>query len=154
MNNCNPLVCVLDPDLHTFGYVQDRSSLLMTIMLAAASKAYNPSYSSVLQQHAEKLLATSFTSGKKSPEIIQAFLLSTYWKQPDDSRSWPMVGYAIRLAQELGWHKFQLMSDRGGDATSHEAARMRRNMERTWLVLFVYDRRYRRLQTHARVLMC
>ncbi|KPI40628.1 Protein priB [Cyphellophora attinorum] len=142
MNNCNPLVCVLDPDLHTFRYVQDRSSLLMTIILAAASKAYNPSYHSVLQQHAEKLLAKCFTSGRKSPEIIQAFLLSTYWKQPDDSRSWPMVGYAIRIAQELGWHKFQLASDRGSDTTtqSHESIRIRRNMERTWLVLFVYDR--------------
>ena len=141
MKNFNPLVCVMDPDLHTFQYVQNRSSFLLTVILAAASKAFNPALHETLQAHAEALSAKSFSSGPKTPETIQAFLLSTYWKQPDDSRSWAIIGYTIRLAMELGWHKFSTQPITDADGRSELYQRERRNMERTWQVLFVYDRR-------------
>ncbi|KAH8896907.1 hypothetical protein GQ53DRAFT_638910, partial [Thozetella sp. PMI_491] len=140
-HNLNPFICVLDPSLHTFQYVRERSSFLLTVLLAAAAKAFNPALHSDLRKYSEKLLVDSFARGTKSPEVIQAILLNTYWKEPDDTRSWSFIGYAIRLCMELGWHK--LAQDREEDdvgATPEFQVRQRRNLERTWLVLFVYDR--------------
>jgi hypothetical protein len=50
------------------------------------------------------------------------------------------VGLAIRMSMDLGWHKL------GQDPVKQEQLtelqqREIRNDERTWLVLFVYDRR-------------
>ncbi|KAH8674277.1 hypothetical protein BX600DRAFT_457295 [Xylariales sp. PMI_506] len=141
MKSLNPFVCVLDPVLHTFQYVRQRSSFLMTVILAASAKAFNPALHLDLHQHAEKLLVDCFATSAKSPEVIQAMMLNTYWKQPDDTRSWSCIGYTIRLCMELGWHKLPANSDQqSGQGTSELEVRQRRNIERTWLVLFVYDR--------------
>lgn len=132
---------MLDPDLHTFQYVQERSSALLTVMLAASAKAFNPGLYLALQNHAEKLLMESFSKGIKTPEIVQAFVLNTYWKQPDDTRSWSLIGYSIRLCMDLGWHKLSVMHETDISSASELEKRRRRNIQRTWLVLFVYDRR-------------
>jgi len=109
-------------------------------MISASAKAYNPVLHLELHNHAEKLFIDCFARGKKSPEIIQAILLRTYWKQPDDTRSWSHIGYAIRLCMELGWHK--LTTPRKETSLDTELViRQKRNIERTWMVLFVYDRR-------------
>lgn len=141
LQHFNAFVCVLDPDLHTFQYVQERSSALLTVMLAASAKAFNPGLYVALQNHAEKLLMESFSKGIKTPEIVQAFVLNTYWKQPDDTRSWSLIGYSIRLCMDLGWHKLSVMHETDISSASELEKRQRRNIQRTWLVLFVYDRR-------------
>lgn len=140
MRNLNPIVCVLDPALYTFNHVRQRSSFLLAVILAAAAKAFNPPAHGALRECAEELLLDSFRSGTKSVEAIQAILLFTYWKQADDTRSWTSIGYAIRLAMELGWHKLaRRLPDSAGELSEHEA-RTKRNVERTWLVLFIHDR--------------
>lgn len=69
----------------------------------------------------------------------------TYWKQPSDSRAWLLVGYAIRACIEMGWHQLKptnlepYMTMLQPDAELE--LRERRNKERVWLLLFVYDRR-------------
>lgn len=110
-------------------------------MLSVSAKAFNPTLYSDLHRHSEKLFADAIVRGAKSPEIIQAIVLKTYWKQSDDTRSWAIIGYAIRLSMELGWHKLSLKEE---DMTTMSIGEilMRRNIERTWLVLFVYDRRF------------
>lgn len=142
MKSLNPFICVLDPALHTITYVRERSSFLLTVILAAAARSSNPQLHPDLHKHSEKLFVDSFARNAKSTEVIQAIVLSTYWKQPDDTRSWSTIGYCIRLCMELGWHKLAVESDEDGPVLSELERRQKRNVERTWFVLFVYDRRY------------
>lgn len=127
--------------LHTFQYVQDKSSFLLTSILAAAAKALNTTLYPVLKEHTETLFTKSFRQGQKSPEVVQAILIMTYWKELDDTRAWLSVGYAIRLGMELGWHKLTWREDESDKSHTDITERQLRNCERTWLVLFVYDRR-------------
>ncbi len=140
MQNFNPFICVLDPALHTFQYVRERSPFLFTVMLAASAKAFNPALHSGLHKYSEHLLTRAFAEGAKSPEVIQAIVFSTYWKELDDTRSWSLIGYVIRLCMELGWHKLMLKSDENDSTVSELEVRQRRNIERTWFILFVYER--------------
>ncbi|KAI1620125.1 hypothetical protein EDD37DRAFT_674996 [Exophiala viscosa] len=135
MKSFNPFICVLDPALYTFRHVRERSSFLLTVMLAASSKVYNPALHPEIHKYSEQLLNGAFAQGAKSPEVIQAILLSTYWKQPEDTRSWSLIGYTIRLCMELGWHKFKPNSDADDSAASELVVRQRRNVERTWMSL-------------------
>jgi hypothetical protein len=137
MNYLNPYVVHLDPYLHTFELVQRRSSFLLTVVLCTAARIFNESVHRGLYEHAEKLLASFMVSCEKSIESIQAMLLLTYWKDSSDSRSWHFVGHAIRMGTAMNWHKL------GGVALETEAEiREQRNKERTWMILFVYDRRW------------
>lgn len=140
MNNLNPLICVLDPALHTFQYVREMSSFLFTVILAAAAKAFNPDLHPKLYKHSEDLYMECVRYCVKSAEVIQAILIFTYWKQPNDTRSWSSIGYAIRLCMELGWHKLTINVSDISQSKSKVEARQRRSSERTWLVLFIHDR--------------
>ena len=114
---------------------------MFTAILAAAAKAFHPPLHAQLRAHTEYLLTKSFSEGTKSPETVQAIMLSTYWKDPADTRSWLFVGYAIRICMELGWHKLEDISANALEKMSQREAREAMNIRRTWLVLFVYDRR-------------
>lgn len=140
MNDLNPYVCQLDPALHSLEYVQRKSSFLLSAVLSVAAKAFNPTYHRSLQMHAEDLFTKCFRNGKKSTEIIQAIMISTYWKDKDDTRVWLSIGYVIRMGMELGWHKLSARTKTEREATSEFLNRESRNVERTWLLLFIYDR--------------
>ncbi|KAF2996279.1 hypothetical protein E8E13_005006 [Curvularia kusanoi] len=147
MRHLNPFVSQLDPELHTLSYVRVSSSFLFTAVLTAAAKLLHAPLYASLSALAEDLFVECFRGGTKSVEIVQAILILTYWKKPDDSRAWLSVGYATRMAIELGWHQL------GGDEmkapanASELTIRKFRNLERTWLVLFVYDRRLKDVTT-------
>jgi hypothetical protein len=100
----NPYISQLDPRLHTFDYVR-RSSFLFTAVLAMSAKIFSPAVYHTLYDHAQDLYTESFRNGTKSTEIVQAILILTYWKQPQDTRAWTSVGYAIRMCMDMGWHK-------------------------------------------------
>ncbi|KAH8671691.1 hypothetical protein BX600DRAFT_487129 [Xylariales sp. PMI_506] len=136
----NPYISQLDPSLHTFNYVRQRSSFLFSTILAAAAKAFNPALFRALYDHAETLLANSFRKGKKSTEVAQAIMIHTYWKEPDDNRAWVSLGYVIRVGMDLGWHRLALSTAGDPDLTDETLKREARNVQRTWYVLFVYDR--------------
>ncbi|EXJ78909.1 hypothetical protein A1O3_08409 [Capronia epimyces CBS 606.96] len=140
MNKLNPFINQFDPVLHTFAYIRRRSPFLMSSILAAAAKAFNPSLHLDLRAHTETLMARSFSKGVKSIEAVQAIMVSTYWKEPDDSRAWLSIGYAIRICFELGWHNLGTDAFNGPNSQTELERREVRSMERTWLVLFVYDR--------------
>lgn len=141
MRDLNPYVCQFDTTLHTFAYVQRRSSFLLSAILAASAKAFNPSSHRPLRDHAEELFTRCFRSGKKSTEIIQAIMVLTYWKEADDTRAWLSIGYVIRMCMELGWHKLSRKSSKERENLKDVESREVRSIERTWLLLFMYDRR-------------
>ncbi|KAL3419510.1 fungal specific transcription factor domain-containing protein [Phlyctema vagabunda] len=140
MRSLNPFISQFDPQLHTFEYVQQRSPFLLTSILAAAARAFHPPLHPQLRAHTEQLLAKAFTQGTKSPETVQAILVSTYWKEPDDTRSWLLIGYAIRMCIEMGWHKLEPTTAESREGETELQVREARNCRRTWLILFVYDR--------------
>ncbi|WEW57044.1 hypothetical protein PRK78_002503 [Emydomyces testavorans] len=114
-------------------------------LLAAAAKVFSPHLYVRLHDHVEFLLSDILGSGQKSTEIVQGICLVTHWKEPSDSRAWMLVGYAIRACIEMGWHRLSptnldpAENGPGGHEKEMEL-RERRNKERTWLMLFVYDR--------------
>ncbi|KAI2318456.1 hypothetical protein LOZ00_003308 [Ophidiomyces ophidiicola] len=141
----NPFICQFDPAIHTIHYIRTRSSFLFAALLAAAAKVFSPQLYFNLHDHVEFLLRDILGSGQKSTEIVQGICLVTHWKEPSDSRAWMLVGYAIRACMEMGWHKLSPtnMAPPGRREDELEL-RERRNKERTWLMLFVYDRSFRR----------
>ncbi|EED21240.1 protein priB, putative [Talaromyces stipitatus ATCC 10500] len=143
INVLNPYISQLDPNLHTFTYTRQKCSFLLSAVLAVSAKMFNPALYKPLLRHAEDLFMDCFRRGAKSTEIAQSILILTYWKEPDDTRTWVNVGYVIRMVMDLGWHRFGTRppSIQGGVATASETdLRKTRNEERTWFVLFVYDR--------------
>ncbi|KAL4940478.1 fungal-specific transcription factor domain-containing protein [Aspergillus oleicola] len=138
MQKMNPYISQLDPVLHSFDCLR-RSPFFFTAVLATAAKAFDSALHPALHDHAETLFANAFRKGDKSTAVIQAILLLTYWKEPNDTRAWTSVGLAIRIAIDLGLHKLSprpIHKERLSDLQRREA----RNTERTFLVLFVYDR--------------
>ncbi|UQC81643.1 fungal specific transcription factor domain-containing protein [Colletotrichum lupini] len=139
MESLNPYISQLDPYLHTFSQIRQESSFLLTAILSAAAKAFNPALYKRLRDHAEGILASTFRKGTKSVETAQAVMILTYWKESEDTRAWMLLGYVIRMGMELGWHRlapYSPQSNAAMDLERHQA----RNIERTWLILFVYDR--------------
>ncbi|KAF5648061.1 hypothetical protein F52700_1275 [Fusarium sp. NRRL 52700] len=136
----NPYISQLDPHLHTFPYVRSKSAFLLGSMLAMAAKAFNHVLYTKLYDHAQDLFSNVFRRGSKSVEIVQAILILTYWKEPQDTRVWTSVGYAIRICMDLGWHKLAYCRSASSMTDAEAQRRERRSIERTWYVLFVYDR--------------
>ncbi|ETS79448.1 hypothetical protein PFICI_09301 [Pestalotiopsis fici W106-1] len=136
----NPYISQLDPVLHTFNYVRRRSSFLFTAILAAAAKSFNTALYQSLHDYAESLLANTFRLGRKSIEIAQAVLILTYWKEPEDTRAWIFLGYTIRMGMDLGWHRLAPYPSCDQLTLSEAQKRETRNVQRTWYILFVYDR--------------
>ncbi|KAK7043733.1 hypothetical protein VNI00_008345 [Paramarasmius palmivorus] len=133
----NPFVNLFDPSLHSFSYVRKKSPFLFTVLLMAGCKFFKPELFPQCQQLANQLAVKAFAEGWKSVETVQAFACLTYWKDPDDTRTWTYIGYACRMAVELGLNRYVSQS------SLHETdlqMRERRNRERTYLILFVHDR--------------
>ncbi|KAI0315537.1 hypothetical protein OF83DRAFT_1173718, partial [Amylostereum chailletii] len=86
---------------------------------------------------ANEFAVRAFVEGWKSVEVVQAFACLCYWKEPEDTRTWQFIGFACRMAIEIGLNKYY------PTRPAHEnefQRRERRNRERTYLVLFVHDR--------------
>ncbi|KAF5978891.1 hypothetical protein FCOIX_5602 [Fusarium coicis] len=127
----NPYISQLDPHLHTFAYIRSKSAFLLSSMLAMAAKAFNHVLYIKLYEHAQDLFSNVFRRGSKSVEIVQAILILTYWKEPQDTRVWTSVGYAIRICMDLGWHKLAYSRPVAVTTESEDQRRERRNIERT-----------------------
>ncbi|KAJ6437478.1 protoheme IX farnesyltransferase [Purpureocillium lavendulum] len=131
MTVLNPYICQLDPSLHTFDYVRQRSGFLLTAVLATSSKFFNPVLHEKLYHHAQNLFTDCFRHGTKSTEIVQAILTLTYWKTPEDTRAWTSLGYAIRLCFDMGWHKLVPYPLQKQPSITQAERRSLRNIERT-----------------------
>ena len=140
MTHLNPYISQLDAQLHTLEFVRRKSAFLLSAVLAVSAKSFNPSLYDKLHSHAEGLLSDIFMRGLKSTEIVQAVMLLTYWKNPEDTRAWVFLGYTVRMGMELGWHRLSRLSGADVASMTRDQQLEHRNIERTWYVLFVYDR--------------
>lgn len=133
----NPFINLFDPALHTAAYVRSKSRFLFTTLMMAVCKFFEPKKYTQCQEVANDMAIKAFTYGWKSVEVCQAFACLTYYKEPDDKRTWTLIGYASRMAVELGLNRYiPHPSERENTLQRLE----RRNRERTYLVLFIHDR--------------
>ncbi|KAG8801147.1 hypothetical protein FRC16_001206, partial [Serendipita sp. 398] len=132
----NGFINLFDPRLHTVPYVRSRSPFLFSVLIMAGCKFWKAELYRQCQQIAHSFALKAFAEGWQSLETCQAFESLTYWKEPDDTRTWTYVGYACRMAVELGLNTY--VGHPEGE--SEEKKRERRNRERTYLVLWVHDR--------------
>ncbi|CAL1703835.1 unnamed protein product [Somion occarium] len=132
----NSFINLFDPALHTVHYVRSRSPFLFTVIIMACCKFFKPSLYQRTHKMAQEYAITAFAENWKSVEVAQAFACLTYWKEPDDTRTWTYIGYACRMAVELGLNEYVAYPQNETPLQFLE----RRNRERTFLVLFVHDR--------------
>jgi hypothetical protein len=138
-----------DPRLHTLASVRRSSSFLLAVILAVASTyteiCASANLHSQLMAHAERLEAFVHKHNYKSIEIVQALCLLSAWSEVPTilsrDRAWTYVSRAIALAIELRLDTalpYCVESDPAYDASTHDI--LLRNAQRTWLLLFIYDR--------------
>ncbi|KAF8590020.1 hypothetical protein K439DRAFT_1331316 [Ramaria rubella] len=133
----NPFINLFDPALHTPTYVRTHCPFLFTTLLMAGCKFWRAERFRACQRLAEDFCLRAFQEGWKRVEVVQAFMCMTYWKEPDDTRTWTYIGYASRMAVELGLNTHCALPP----ASETPLQRLeRRNRERTYLVLWVHDR--------------
>lgn len=89
----NPFINLFDPALHSVNYVRAKCPLLFTTLLMAGAKFFKPEYYRSCQKLANELAFQAFADAWKSVEIVQAFACLTYWKEPEDTRTWTYIGY-------------------------------------------------------------
>ncbi|KAF9557675.1 hypothetical protein CPC08DRAFT_668433 [Agrocybe pediades] len=133
----NPFINLFDPALHTVEYVRSRCPFLFTTLIMAGCKFFKAEKFKECQKLANEYAVRAFAECWKRVEVVQAFACLTYWKDPDDTRTWTFIGYACRMAVELGLNRYVPIPP------PHETEFQRlerRNRERTYLVLFVHDR--------------
>ncbi|KAK0568588.1 hypothetical protein OC861_001750 [Tilletia horrida] len=133
----------LDPALHTFEFVRDRSPFLLSTVCAIAARfteAPNSGIASRLQQYlASVLIPDIWLKGLRSVEIVQGFtLLATFHElavSAADDRTWQYLSLAFGQAIQLGLNRRPKLPE---SATMLDQ-RMARNGERCWLVLFLVE---------------
>ncbi|KAG2020613.1 priB protein [Coprinopsis cinerea AmutBmut pab1-1] len=133
----NPFINLFDPTLHTVPYVRAKCPFLFTTLLMVCCRFWRPMSFKQCQKLANEFAVLAFAEAWKRVEVVQAFACLTYWKDPDDNRTWTYIGYACRMAVELGLNRYV------AHPPPHESELQRlerRNRERTYLVLFVHDR--------------
>ncbi|KAF8163053.1 fungal-specific transcription factor domain-containing protein [Crassisporium funariophilum] len=133
----NPFINLFDPALHTVSYVRSKCPFLFTTLIMAGCKFFKADRFKQCQKLANEFAVRAFAEAWKRVEVVQAFACLTYWKDPDDSRTWTFIGYACRMAVELGLNRF-VANPSASETELHKLER--RNRERTYLVLFVHDR--------------
>lgn len=133
----NPFINLFEPALHTVSYIRSRCPFLFTTIIMACCKFFAEELYRHVQQLANEFAVKAFAEGWKRVEVCQAFACLTYWRDPDDNRTWTYIGYACRMAVELGLNRY--VEKRPLDETDLQLLE-RRNRERTYLVLFVHDR--------------
>jgi hypothetical protein len=98
-------------------------------VLTVAAKIRRPKTYAACLMISNKLLGQAVEFGLCSLELVQAIVLLTHWKKPDDGTSWRRVGYAIRMAQEL---RLNIKGSRPL-SKNEKSAREVLNRERAWL---------------------
>jgi hypothetical protein len=80
----NPFINLFDAELHTANYVRKRCPFLFTTLMMAGCKFFKPSLYVKCRELAYEHAVRVFAEGRKSVEIVQAFMCLTYWKEPED----------------------------------------------------------------------
>lgn len=143
----NPQLNLLDPFLHSVAYVRNRSALLTTVVAALAARLCESPRDAELAVSLERywrenLLPEVLLEGYKSVELSQAFLVLSLYHKPTnrlaDDRSWQYLGFAIRIATEVGVNRRATLDE--GVKDNEQFRRRIRNRSRLWINLFLCDR--------------
>ncbi|KAK1655799.1 fungal-specific transcription factor domain-containing protein [Colletotrichum phormii] len=150
----NPHLGLLDTDLHTPKYVRHASFTLFSVICALgcaiSTRPRDRILYPTLLSLAEANLAWSIAVPVRSLETIQAILAMKYWapmyqRQGDDPH-WLHISHAVQLAKELGINKpatiTELVKALSPDETIEMRERFSRNLERTWLYVFIADKSF------------
>ncbi|GFZ44268.1 hypothetical protein JCM24511_01990 [Saitozyma sp. JCM 24511] len=132
----NPLIGLLDSNLHTFEYTRATSPPLTTAVLAAASTFTRRDLHPQLLNHNQTILNRAMSNGACDIGIVQSIIISVYWKAPTDRTAWMKIGWAIRMGYQMRWHhpwRTQLPAE-------ERELRMALDPERTWFCLWCLDR--------------
>ncbi|KAL1407903.1 hypothetical protein Q8F55_007339 [Vanrija albida] len=132
----NPLIALLDPQLHTLRFLRTTSTVLLSAVLASASRFFRSDLHPTLISHARTLLDRAIQTGAFDTGVVQVLLIHTYFKEPEDTSGWFKVGMALRIAYSMFWH----IPRTDPLPENDDEARDLLNTERTWLALFSFDR--------------
>lgn len=145
-DHLNLFATLLDRNFHTPALVCSRSPFLLTVICAISSKFYEPrpDLHPKLMDLARKLAFSVPEKGYKSVEIVQAYLLLTWWgsgpvERYENDKTWLLLGIAIRMATDLNLHRKTTVAN---EETEDGQARVFEvhNRERTWLTCFNLDK--------------
>lgn len=132
----NPIICLLDPILHTLDFLRSHSSLLLSSVLTVASKVFRPDLYPDLCVHVKTVLGRALAEGTCDIGVVQSLLLLVYWKQPRDRTGWLKIGICARMAHQLGLHLGRAV----GALPDERTARLVFNAERTWYNLALFEK--------------
>ncbi|KAL9934616.1 hypothetical protein V8E36_006391 [Tilletia maclaganii] len=132
----------LDPGLHTFDFLRNRSPFLLCVVCYCSARFTEVGTSATirLQQFIDAvLLPEIWQKGLRSVEIVQGLtLLATFHDLPltaADDRTWLFLSLAFGQAVQLGLNRRIKLAD---SAPAIEQ-RIARNGERSWLTLFLVE---------------
>lgn len=127
-----------DRTVHSFPYLRSTSTVLFTSVLASSSKFFRRDLHPQLISHAQTLLNRTIASTRVDLGTIQSLQLLTYFKSPQDTSAWMKIGMGIRLGYQFYMH---IPRKRPLPRDPHAARRIV-NAERTWYLMFCFDRGY------------
>ncbi|KAM5361724.1 hypothetical protein ACJA88_014350 [Fusarium oxysporum] len=140
----NDLVGLLDPQLYTFSYTRQKSSLLFGMILRISSKVFQPVSYTKIRSHTERLLSQALVSCDSAIETVWAIICLYHWKDVNDTRGYSLIGFALRLAASARWNK--LRNNIPDEEELHHITktevevRQQRDEARIWLALENLDR--------------
>ncbi|KPA37370.1 hypothetical protein FLAG1_09813 [Fusarium langsethiae] len=139
----NTLVGLLDPQLYSFTYTRSRSSLLFTVVLAVASRAFQPQSHKIIRDHSEALLGKALLGCNSTIEIIWAIICIYHWKDANDKRGEILIGFASQMAAYAEWNKTYRDTSGGGQILGSAELQLRqeRDRERVLAILYNIERR-------------
>ncbi|KAH8900508.1 hypothetical protein GQ53DRAFT_128697 [Thozetella sp. PMI_491] len=147
----NPLVGLLDANLHSPEYVHSRSFTLFSVICALgselSSRPKDKLMSPLLYSIAERNIKWAILNAVKSLEVIQAIIDFTYWAHVSESHaqdpSWLRFGHALSIAREMRIYQPTQVSKKIGFQVDPDVKeRQQRNYQRTWLFLFIMDKSF------------
>lgn len=134
-----------DPNLATFSYIRSRSHALISVICHTMARAQKgkESLTSALCNHVHNIvLPAIMLQSFKSVEIVQALMMLAAFEPPSDSiredRSWTLLSHAGRIGGEINMQaSFECDTDER--STSESVIRERRNVQRTWINVWLHE---------------
>ncbi|KAI0369514.1 hypothetical protein BV20DRAFT_1078089, partial [Pilatotrama ljubarskyi] len=137
----NPIIPILDENIHTPASVLARCPFLFTIICTVASRYYKekPHIYGMAIHFAKAAAANAIIDGWKTVEMCQAFALWSVYNPParrwEEDRAWCYTGIAFRLATELNLSRIP-----DGQPVDERQEREILNRTRMWLMCYIMDR--------------
>ncbi|KAL7278771.1 hypothetical protein ACG7TL_007779 [Trametes sanguinea] len=137
----NPIIPILDENIHTPASVLARCPFLFTVICTVASRYYTekPHIYGMAIHFAKAAAANAIIDGWKTVEMCQAFALWSVYNPParrwEEDRAWCYTGIAFRLATELNLSRIP-----DGDPGDERQEREIMNRTRMWLMCYIMDR--------------